>query len=371
MKFLLRVLIVSWSLLFHAAAASVENTSVTQTKTRLKQLDSQINRLNQTLATANDKRGVLNQELAGTEKQMSAGIRKLRLLETGIAVRQQKITNLQQSVNTLNQQLSAQQQLLAHHIRTRYKMGEYQPIKWILNQDDPHAISRLMTFYQYLVHSRQLSMGEVQKTRNNLKLNQKNLKTEIAGQNNLQQQLHAQQKKLERNKRYHTAVINSLDQDIQTQQHSLSEVKRNKESLSQLLKTLALQSITQPSQAFVQMRHKLPRPITGITADALQKMNQGVTFFAAEGTPVKAVYPGRVVFSDWLNGYGLLLIIDHGKGFMTLYAHNQSLFKRKGTNVLQGEQIASVGHSGGIKQNGLYFEVRQGGKAVPPLAWVS
>jgi murein hydrolase activator len=100
-------------------------------------------------------------------------------------------------------------------------------------------------------------------------------------------------------------------------------------------------------------------------------MNQGITFFAAEGTPVYAVYSGKIVFSDWLNGYGLLLIIDHGQGFMTLYAHNQSLFKRKGSTVGTGEQIAAVGHSGGIKQNGLYFEVRKHGKTVSPREWLS
>ena len=100
-------------------------------------------------------------------------------------------------------------------------------------------------------------------------------------------------------------------------------------------------------------------------------MNQGVTFFAKEGEPVVSVYAGKVVFSDWLKGYGLLLIVDHGMGFMTLYAHNQSLFKRKGDPVLQGEQIASIGHSGGLKQNGLYFEVRHRGKAIPPLEWLS
>lgn len=104
---------------------------------------------------------------------------------------------------------------------------------------------------------------------------------------------------------------------------------------------------------------------------SFRKMHQGVTFFAEEGAVVTAVYPGKIVFSDWLKGYGLLLIIDHGQGFMTLYAHNQSLFKRKGQYVNQNEQIASVGHSGGIKQNGLYFEIRLKGKAVPPLNWLS
>jgi septal ring factor EnvC (AmiA/AmiB activator) len=94
-------------------------------------------------------------------------------------------------------------------------------------------------------------------------------------------------------------------------------------------------------------------------------------FLAQEGAPVTAVLPGKVVFSDWLNGYGLLLIIDHGQGMMSLYAHNESLFKSKGTLVKPGEQIATVGHTGGIRENGLYFELRSRGKVIPPRQWLA
>lgn len=350
--------------------AWAENASVSQTKTKLKQLDNQISKLKQTLTNAHDKRGLLNQELAGTEKQIGEGIRQLRSIQTNINTRQQKITRLQQRVEALNRQLATQQQLLAEHLRTRYKMGEYQPLKWLLNQDEPYKISRLLTFYQYLIQSRQTMIDQIDTTTKNLTMNQGLLKNELAEQQRLQQKLKAHQQLLERNKHYHTAVLQSLNKDIQSQQHILSEYEQNKKNLSQLLKTLSMQSILQAKQPFTQMKRKLPRPVR-TDAQHIQKMNQGLTFFAGEGTAVAAVYPGKVVFSDWLNGYGLLLILDHGQGYMTLYAHNQSLFKQKGTTVQQGEQIAAVGHSGGLKQNGLYFEVRHRGKAIPPLDWLT
>ncbi|ASQ46932.1 murein hydrolase activator EnvC family protein [Legionella clemsonensis] len=357
-------------LLLFINAAWAENAAIVQTKTKLKQLDSQIHQLKQTLATATDRRGVLNQELAETEKQIGEGIRKLRSIQSDMTSKQQKIVMLQQHLNALNKQLAVQQQLLATHVRTRYKMGQYEPLKWIINQDEPYAISRLLTFYQYLIQSRQTIIDEIDVTKRNITLNQNALKTELIAQQQLQKDLNNHQQQLERTKHYHTAVIESLNNEIQTKQHTLEEYEHNKDNLTRLLKTLALQSIMQAKKPFTQMRHKLPRPVTS-NRSAYQKMNQGVTFFAAEGTPVTAVYPGKIVFSDWLNGYGLLLIIDHGQGFMTLYAHNQSLFKSKGSNVLQGEAIAAVGHSGGLKQNGLYFEVRHRGKAVPPLEWLS
>ncbi|KTD38891.1 peptidase, M23 family [Legionella nautarum] len=355
--------------LFAPVSSWSENSSVIQTKSKLKQLDEQIGKLKQTLTFANDRRGLLNKELASTEKQIGEGVHQLRNIQQDMNSKQQKITNLQQHVNDLNNQLKAQQQLLAEHIRTRYKMGEYQPLKWLLSQDDPYSISRLLTFHQYLVRSRQNIIDQIDTTKRNLTLNQETLKDELNNQRQLQQQLHKHQQELEQNKNYHQAVIQSLNNEIQTKQLTLSEYERNKKNLSQLLKTLAEQSITpQIKQPFTQMRKKLPRPVR---VEALQKMNQGVTFFAGEGTSVTAVYPGKVVFSDWLNGYGLLIILDHGQGFMTLYAHNQSLFKQKGATVLQGEQIATVGHSGGLKQNGLYFEVRHRGKAIPPLDWLT
>ncbi|KTD23837.1 peptidase, M23/M37 family [Legionella lansingensis] len=348
-----------------------ESTAITQTKTKLRKLDVQINQLKQTLAHAHDKRSILNSELASTEKQIGEGIRQLQTIQKDMQSKQQKINILEQKLNELNKQLAAQQHLLAEHVRTRYKMGEYQPLKWLLNQDEPYAVSRLLTFYQYVIQSRQHIIDQIDATKRDITLNQNALKTELIEQKELQYKLSVHQRQLERGKRYHTAVIQSLNSEIQTKQHTLAEYEQNKANLTHLLKTLAVQSVQmQATRPFSQMRRKLPRPIQG-GRNAFQRMNQGVTFFAAEGTPVTAVYPGKVVFSDWLNGYGLLLIIDHGQGFMTLYAHNQSLFKSKGSSVLQGEQVATVGHSGGLKQNGLYFEVRHRGKAISALEWLS
>lgn len=343
---------------------------VVQTQTKLKQLDAQIKNLQHTLSTANDKRGILNKELSSTEKQIGDGIRKLYGIQQDINVKERKIADLQNKVTQLNKQLTTQQQLLANHVRARYQMGEYQPVKWILNQDDPYKISRILTYYQYIVKSRQELIDEIDETRKNISENKKKLHSELTANQKLKHQLTQHQELLQHNKSYHTTLIQSLNNDIKNKQLALNEFQRDKDNLSRLLKSLSQQSVVQSSKPFIQMRKKLPLPIQ-TEHRAMRRMNQGVTFFADEGAVVTAVYPGKVVFSDWLKGYGLLLIIDHGQGFMTLYAHNQSLFKHKGQTVRQNEQIASVGHSGGIKQNGLYFEIRQKGKAVSPLNWLS
>jgi septal ring factor EnvC (AmiA/AmiB activator) len=345
-------------------------SSVVQTQTKLKQINDKIELLRRTLASANDRRGALNKELAGTEKQIGISVHTLRSIQQNIHVKEQKIANLQGKVNHLNGQLQTQQKLLADHVRARYQMGEYQPLKWVLDQNDPYRINHILTYYQYIIKSRQQLIEQIAVTRTKLTANQEQLHSELATNQQLQQQLTKDQKQLEQDKKYRTALIESIDSDIQTQQNDLHDFEKDKKNLSRLLNSLAQRSAAQNSVPFIKMRNKLPRPIQ-INHGTLEKMNQGLTFFADEGTVVTAVYPGKVVFSDWLKGYGLLLIIDHGQGFMTLYAHNQSLFKQKGQAVQQNEQIASVGHSGGIKQNGLYFEIRLRGKAISPLDWLS
>ncbi len=347
-----------------------ETAAMAQTKTKLRQLDLKISHLQQILNSAHDKTAALSQELANTEKKISMGVQELHNIQESLGDKQHKIGELEKQGVALREQLQTQQSLLAKHVRARYTMGEFQPLKWLLNQDNPATTSRLLTFYQYVVKSRQHIIDHVQETKNHLALNQDTLQQEITEQKKLQHILSQHQQKLEQEKLYSTAIIQTLNKDILSQQQELTESQQNKDNLSRLLKSLTQQSITQTQRPFLYARTKLPRPIN-TRGGNLQKINQGLVFYAREGTPVAAVYSGKVVFSDWLKGYGLLLIIDHGQGFMTLYAHNQSLFKRKGDTVSQGEQIATVGHSGGLKQNGLYFEIRRSGKAIPPLAWLS
>lgn len=355
------------SLSFHVDAQPL---AVTQTQSQLKKIDAQINTLQHTLASAQNKHVVLHHELSNTEKEIGEGVRKLRSVQMKITTTEQHVKQLQDKLLTLNQQLVQQQELLASHLRARYQMGEYQPLKWVVNQDDPYQISRLLTYYQYFVRSRQQLIREIDSTKQGINDNKLMLEQELIKNKRLNERVAQHQQQLVEKKRYHTSLIDTLDHKIQTHQHSLEEAKKNKNQLSALLKSLSRQSVVNPSVPFMRMRKKLPFPVHSAQR-SLQRMNQGVTFFADEGTVVTAVYPGKVVFSDWLKGYGLLLIIDHGQGFMTLYAHNQSLFKRKGQHVNQNEQIASVGHTGGLRQNGLYFEIRVKGKAVPPLGWLS
>ena len=346
-----------------------DTREMTRTKSQLKQLDNKMSQIKHHLNTAHNQQGLLTQELARTEKTMLETSQQLKNIQRLMSTTQQQIASLQQQINTLTEQLRTQEQLLAQHIRARYKMGESQPIQWMLHQDSPDIINRLLTFHQYLLHSRQHAMDAVSKTQHTLIAKRTALHQELLVKERLQQQLSKRQHAFDQDKHHRMALVKSLAADIQNQQKKLLDVQRNKNNLTRLLTTLVQKSVLQTRHPFSQMRRKLGKPVA--SSSGTQKINQGIVFFAKEGSPVMSVAPGKIVFSDWLNGYGLLLIVDHGWGFMTLYANNKSLLKHKGALVTQGEQIAFVGHSGTLKQNGLYFEIRQRGKAINPQGWMS
>lgn len=342
--------------------------SVTNSKMKLQQLESKMTQLQRTLHVTRSRREVLQQEIARSEKEISETIRQLATIRRNIAEKQQQIEVLKQLIATLNRQRDTQQALLARHIRARYKIGNYQPMKWLLNQENPYTINRVLTYYHYVVKARQKTIQEVLETEARLHQNQEKLNQESLQQQLLQEQVKKRQEKLNQDNQYHAALIQSLDKDMQNKQQILHEYQHDKATLSQLINHLAQQGISSHRTLFLPTRHRLPKPVIPIHTE---KMNQGLIFYANEGAAVNAVSPGKVVFSDWLNGYGLLLIIDHGNGLMTLYAHNQALFKQKGAIVDTGEKIAAVGHTGGLHKNGLYFEIRRNGKAISPTSWIS
>ncbi|MBN9229829.1 MAG: hypothetical protein BGO90_01545 [Legionella sp. 40-6] len=347
-----------------------KSSQLQQTQARLHTLQSQIGQLQKNLAQAQDRRGLLNHELEGIEKKNSIAIQKLHQIESAINLKTKEIMLLEHRSKQLEEQLEAQQHLLAKQIRSYYLMGKYQSLKWLINQKEPSHLSRYLTYYQYLINARRENIVRVQEIHDQITKNNSQLHQQIAEQKNLQHALATEHEQLLINKQYHSKIIATLDADIQTKQHRLVEIKRNKANLTALTVQLAQKTMNKPVTSFNSLRKKMPYPIAGNT-HSYRRIHQGIAFFAEEGTAVSAVQAGTVVFSDWLKGYGLLIIIDHGDGYMTLYAHNQSLYKKKGDYVRQSEQIASVGHTGGIKQNGLYFEIRLKGKAISPLAWLS
>jgi septal ring factor EnvC (AmiA/AmiB activator) len=243
-------------------------------------------------------------------------------------------------------------------------------LAWLFLNAKQDDTNRLLTYYQYLIRANKSTIQRLKKTQSDLDIQQQQLNNELQALKQLQGKYQEQQQQLIHYQSQRKQLLAKLSQQIQTQENTLTIYQENRQNLTQILRTLNQQSVIRTRQPMTRMKTKLPLPIqAGETLD-IKKINQGIVFYNPEASPVYAVYPGKVVFRDWLNGYGYLMILDHGWGLMTLYANNLSFTKQKGDTVIQGEQIAKVGHSGTLKQSGLYFEVRRYGKAVPPLEWL-
>lgn len=352
-----------------AVSEQIKAHSLNQTKRQLQQLDNKITTLKQTINTTHTEQQQVQKKLTLIEIRIKNALKELHIIEVALQKKQEQIKQFEIKIKTLQTTLLAQQQLLAKQIRARYAMKHYPPFAWLFNPNKTQTQQQRMVLYGYIMRSRQQCIQRIHDTKLQLAQAEQQLEREVRSQKQLQQQLYRQQLKLMANKKQSVIFMQQLSQLLTNKQHTLLIAQQDRAKLADIIIKLTQQSTLKPTYPFLYMGKKLPRPLQ--TSQHLQKINQGVVFFANEGESVKAVFAGKVVFSNWLNGYGLLLIIDHGRGFMTLYANNKSLVKRNGDMVEQGEKIALVGHTGGIKQNGLYFEIRQRGKAIPPLKWLS
>lgn len=375
------LLFVTFSLLpFTSAQAAKKSKNDLNTKTRqLKQVNAQITRLQQVLVNAKDKRKTLNQELKGTEISIGQLARTLNSTQQQLATQQTTLNKLQQQAGQQQTKLNQQQQLLAQQVRANYQLGKYQYVKLVLNQQDPNAVSRYLTYYKYINQARIKLITEINDTlsalldsKEKILTHTKQLQTLLAKQKQQRLQLLNQQD-------YRQKVLVRLNASINTKDKKLSVLTSNKSRLEKLISTLKRSSWQQqPTLPFSAMQRKLPWPtrgrlvnLFGKQIDNSQMTYNGVLIKAPMGQKIRSIYPGKVVFSNWMRGFGLLLIIEHGHGYMTLYAHNHSLYKKTGDWVNVGDLIATVGHSGGGNQNGLYFEIRRQGKPINPLAWCS
>ncbi|MDF1646352.1 MAG: peptidoglycan DD-metalloendopeptidase family protein [Legionellaceae bacterium] len=347
------------------------NGYASSTKTQLQRLEERMRSIKKQLYQDESSRDKLYKKLAQTEKEMSHDLHALHLLTPKEKQKKQDIQSITQNIETLNQQLKTQELILANHVRARHKLGAIHPWQWLLHQETPKTMSRLFVFYQYLFQADKHVIEQVRKTSQQLLTNQNTLSSEQRKLLALQKKLTLRQKRLAIMKQEQQHLIDTLNQKIQTKTEQLKTYHNDKARLQSLVRKLSIRPQTKLNTPKLKLEGKRLSSPLDKPSKQTKPLNQGLVFLATEGTPVLSVLPGKVIFSDWLKGYGLLLIIDHGNGVMSLYAHNASLFKTLGNTVKQGEQIATVGHTGGLRENGLYFEVRRRGRAVPPREWMS
>ncbi len=378
----LALLIMLLSLFFPSAVFSSNSSgSKGQLKQQqLKQLRQQIKDLKSSLKQQQHHKSRLEQEIQQAEQQIADIARKL--FNTGQKIQQlnTSLEQLNQRLQKHNRELTVQQELLSGQLQASYNIGRQEYLKLLLNQQNPATISRIMTYYDYFNRARSRQIDEVNQLLSNISTDKQAISLTRQNLQAQQIQLENEKRHLEQKQAQRNELVSKLDQDIASKDKQLKNLLRDKKNLTRLIKKLkkALDDIPAlpTEKPFSKQRGKLYWPAKGKVKNLYNHWRsvgevkwQGNIIRTTEGTPVHAISHGRIAYSDWLRGYGLIIIIDHGDGYMSLYAHNQALLKEVGDWVENNEIIATVGSSGGLKQAGLYFEIRHNGKPDNPSRW--
>ena len=370
----------------------------------LKALRERIDSVRRDLARNTESKANVSDQLRETESAISAANRRLRQLNEQRGSVNAELDQLEQQSRRVSGQIESQQQQLAHLLYRQNMPGDSDALKLLLSGEDPNQIARDRYFLVLLSRAKAQLLGDLRDAlaeKQRLADSARSKHNELTEIGSKQEESRAA---LLARQQQRQAVLAQISDKIKAQRHEIGTLKANAARLSKLIDGLTRiarqsgkhgkrasvaaatpgasnQQTPQPSAfqgAFASLRGKLRLPVRGEISSrfgssraAGGSTGKGLFIRAAEGTEVKAVAAGRVVFADWLRGFGNLLILDHGDGYMSIYGNNQSLFRETGEEVKAGDTVAAVGNSGGNPESGLYFELRQQGQAFDPLKWAS
>ena len=269
-------------------------------------------------------------------------------------------------------QLADQRAALAGQLRAAYATGRAEQARLLLHTDDPSALPRLLGWYGYFGRARAAKIQEIRTGLERLETLDEALSAQQAKLRGLVQERESEVQGLEDARQARNRVLAEARAQVATRDAELKRLRRQEARVARLLERLQRAVADKPfvpapgGQAFTRLRDQLPWPVNGTVIAryghprAAGLKWSGLLIAAPEGTPVRAPHAGRVLYADWLQGLGNLLILDHGGGWLSLYAHNSALFKAAGDRVDAGDVIAHVGDTGGEGRPALYFEIRQG-----------
>ena len=370
---ILIVLCLSWQLPYSYAEEASEQ--------QLNTLKNRIGKLEKWLSSAKGEQASMQKALRKSEREIGQIASKLNRLTQELKSTQKTLNSLKKKRHKLLAESELQARQIAEQVRAAYGIGHSEYLKVLLNLEQPAELSRTLRYYDYFNKARAEQIEQYTATARQLEQNETQINEQMINLQRSRQALEEQHQALKESKKQRQVVLTSLQSDISQKGKELSKMLADRERLEELLSEveeaiadLDLPDATTPIKT---LKGKLPWPTQGKVVRSFGSRDKesgsrwnGVLIRAKEGSEVHAVHYGRVVFSDWLRGFGLLLIIDHGNGYMSLYGHNQSLFKETGDWVSTNDIISSVGNSGGQKSAGLYFEIRRNGKPENPKRWI-
>lgn len=361
--------------------SSISYAALKPSAQALEQLRTRIQLLRDDLNTVRGTRRDVRVQLTDIERSIAVTARQIRKIRQDLALNTQRVQELITQRRQLQAPLARQREVLAEQVRTGYVVGRQDYMKMLLNQEQPARVGRVLTYYSYLESARRGQIESITQQMDRLHgveaaINAENEKlastnTRLTGEKTSLLALQSERR----------GILVRIDEVLNDKTQRLANLSSDEQRLSELLRRLPTELSDIPADvnvkgAFAKAKGKLLWPTSGRIAAAYGAPRgagnlrwQGVVLEAEEGTEVRAIWRGQVIFTGWLNGYGMMIIIDHGDDYMSLYAHNQSVVKEVGDWTEVNEVIATVGDSGGQRKSGLYFEIRHNGKPDNPVQW--
>jgi len=351
-----------------------------EAREQLQQLDAEITGITSELSDANKRHNEMQEQLRQAEVELGKLQRDIIDNERELAASGKELEALKQRRTEQEQARDLQKAHISTELKTAWQMGRQGELKVLLNQEDPHTVARTMAYYRYFFQARNKLVEQYRTTLRELQGTQQQIDTTVAELDSRGLTLQQQQTDLTSAQASRQLALAELNDSISSKNAQLKQKEEDRKQLEELLRAIekAIIDLQVPANyaTFTSARGQMPWPVAGKPSNQFDhprnegKMRwQGITIPAKEGTTVTAIHHGRVVYADWLRGSGLLLIIDHGDGYMSLYAHNESLLREVGEWVTADTPISTVGNTGGEDQTALYFEIRHNGKPTNPAKW--
>ncbi|MBC8212725.1 MAG: peptidoglycan DD-metalloendopeptidase family protein [Gammaproteobacteria bacterium] len=347
----------------------------------LTQLTTKIEKLRKTIEVKESSKSSYTRQLRRIEKQIGDVSRQIRISDQAVKTKRKMLETLESNKTSIQKDIALHNQQLSQQLHAAYTLGQQERIKLFFSQQDPSNLQRNLTYYEYFSNFR---LQQITASKQNFERLIQNQNKTIAAKSELEKvrsQQQQQKDNLRSDQSQRQKILAQLESQLKQQGTHLSQLEDDAKELKSLIESLSAilaenNDAPRSTEKFITLQGKLSWPVKGdvkklfgLTKPPSNLLWQGVVIHATQGNNVRAVSHGRIAFADWLRGMGNLIIIDHGNGYLSLYGHNESLFKAAGEWVEAGDIIGSIGNSGGQSEPGLYFEIRAKGKPQNPANW--
>ncbi|MCM2312967.1 MAG: peptidoglycan DD-metalloendopeptidase family protein [Steroidobacteraceae bacterium] len=373
--------VVGWGAPPDAWAQAGRKATPAQKEAELEKVNARIEKVRKAVNADIEKRDRLSAQLRDAELAVQGARRKLEETRAQRIASESRLEDLERERTQREQELAAERGALAGELRTAYVNGREEQLKLLLNQQDPASFGRMLTYYGYFGRARADRIGSIRDKLEHLALLHEKIAAETERLKEIETRQEQELAALKGAQQKRTQVVTSIESQIKTRGGEIKRLESQARSLEKLIADLrkALANVPVAKQApFEPLRGKLPWPVQ--QGKVLARFGQpraggslkwqGMLIGTERGARVKAPFAGRIAYADWLPGMGLMIVLDHGGGYLSLYGHNEEIFKKVGDPVSAGEVIGAVGDTGGHNQPALYFEVRRGRVPVNPELWL-